>query len=63
MLKKINRDADTVINREKKADFLEKSEHLMKVDQFIQTDLEQEELQKKHKRTVEKYRDSVMQGI
>jgi hypothetical protein len=35
----------------------------MKVDQFIQTDLEQEELQKQHKRTVEKYRDSVMQGI
>jgi hypothetical protein len=42
-LKKIEATADEAINRAKRDDFLEKAEHLMRVDQFIQHDFKLDE--------------------
>jgi len=45
---------------EKKGDFLERAEHLMKVDQFIKNDIKLDEEKKEHQKGVERYRDSLI---
>ena len=62
-LAKINAEADKKIEMEKKGDFLERAEHLMKVDQFIKNDIKLDEEKKEHQKGVERYRDSLIAGI
>ena len=59
-LKKINMQADKAILMEKREDFLERAEHLMKVDQFMKDDLKLDEEKKEHQKGVERYRDSLI---
>jgi len=39
----LNKETDDVIDRERRSDFMERAEHIMKVDQFIAKDFKIEE--------------------
>lgn len=58
-LKKINKQVQKDYEREKMDDFLDKAEHIQKVDKFMQNDLKLEEDKKTHLKVVEQYRDSL----
>jgi len=55
----LNKETD-VIDRERRSDFMERAEHIMKVDQFIAKDFKIEEQKNLHLKVVEKYRDSLI---
>lgn len=61
-LQKINKQVQKDYEREKEDDFLEKSEHIMRVDQFMKNDLKLEEDKQKHQKVVEQYRDSLIRN-
>lgn len=60
-LNQINQEMDTKIDKERRGDFLERAEHIMKVDQFIAKDFKLDEENQKHESVVNAYRDSLIE--